>query len=49
MKDFFSKCEQIRSRIWLHLLKKALIENVKIFRAFVYKHVSYKKRVHVIF
>ena len=28
MKDFFSKCDQIRSlRIWSHLLKKLLIEN----------------------
>ena len=29
IKNFFSKCDQIRSfwRIWLHLLKKPLIEN----------------------
>ena len=29
IKDFFSKCDQISSflRIWLHLLKKSLIEN----------------------
>ena len=29
IKDFFSKCDQIRwkLRIWSHLLKKALIEN----------------------
>ena len=29
IKDFFSKCDQIRSflRIWSHLLKKSLIEN----------------------
>ena len=29
IKDFFSKCDQIRSflRIWTHLLKKSLIEN----------------------
>ena len=28
--DFFSKCEQIRRnvRIWLHLLKKSLMENL---------------------
>ena len=28
-KDFFSKCDQIRSflRIWSHLLKKSLMEN----------------------
>ena len=30
IKDFFSKCEQIRSflRIWSHLQKKSLMENV---------------------
>ena len=29
IKDFFSKCDQIRSflRIWSHLLKKSLIES----------------------
>ena len=29
IKDFFGKCDQIRSflRIWLHLLKKSLMEN----------------------
>ena len=29
IKDFFSKCDEIRSflRIWLHLLKKSLMEN----------------------
>ena len=29
IKDFFSKCDQIRSflRIWSHLLKKYLMEN----------------------
>ena len=29
IKDFFSKCDQIRSllRIWPHLLKKSLMEN----------------------
>ena len=29
IKDFFSKCDQIRMkmRIWSHLLKKSLIEN----------------------
>ena len=29
IKDFFSKCDQIRRilRIWLHLLKKSLMEN----------------------
>ena len=40
IKDFFSKCYQIRSflRIWSHLLKKSLIENF-IFCA-VYKPPS---------
>ena len=34
IKDFFSKCDQIRSfmRIWSHILKKSLIKNF-IFRA----------------
>ena len=29
IKDFFNKCDQIRSflRIWSHLLKKSLMEN----------------------
>ena len=29
IKDFFSKCDQIRSLLWIwsHLLKKALMEN----------------------
>ena len=29
IKDFFSRCDQIRSflRIWSHLLKKSLMEN----------------------
>ena len=29
IKDFFSKCDQIRSvlQIWSHLLKKSLMEN----------------------
>ena len=29
IKDFFSKCDQIRRklRIWLHLLKKSLMDN----------------------
>ena len=29
-KDFFSKCDQIRSflRIWSHLLKKSLMKNI---------------------
>ena len=30
IKDFFSKCDQIRRklRIWSHLLKKSLMENL---------------------
>ena len=30
IKDFFSKCDQIRSflRIWSHLIKKSLMENI---------------------
>ena len=37
IKDFFSKCDQIRRklRIWSHLLKKSLIEN------FIFCAVSY--------
>ena len=36
IKDFFSKCDQIRSflRIWSHLLKKSLMGNL-IFCAFL--------------
>ena len=33
-KDFFSKCDQIRSRklrIWSHLLKKSLMKNFIVF------------------
>ena len=40
IKDFFNKCDQIRSflRIWSHLLKKSLMENFifcAVFIAFV--------------
>ena len=40
VKDFFSKCEQIRSklRIWSHLLKKSLMEN------FIFCAVNYPSR-----
>ena len=36
MKDFFSKCEQIRRKlqIWSHLLKKSLMENVIFYVVF---------------
>ena len=29
IKDFFSKCDQIRSKLWIwsHLMKKSLMEN----------------------
>ena len=27
IKDFFSKCDQIKLRIWSHLPKKPLMEN----------------------
>ena len=42
IKDFFSKCDQIRSflRIWSHLLKKSLRENF-IFCA-VCKRIDYE-------
>ena len=35
IKDSFSKCDQIRKklRIWLHLLKKSLMENFIIWAA----------------
>ena len=40
IKNFFSKCNQIRSflRIWSHLLKKCLMEN------FIFCAVKYKDR-----
>ena len=42
IKDFFSKCSQMRSflRIWSHLLKKSLTENF-IFRAALYYPNTY--------
>ena len=42
IKDFFSKCDQIRSflRIWSHLLKKCLMENI----IFLYPQVSENMR-----
>ena len=52
IKDFFSKYDQIRSvlRIWSHLLKKSLIENlifcaVKAWTQFLRKFKSYSRRV----
>ena len=40
IKDLFSKCDQIRRklRIWSHLLKKSLVENV-IFCAELFEHI----------
>ena len=40
IKDFFSKCDQIRRklRIWSHLLRKSLIEN------FIFCAVSWQQR-----
>ena len=37
IKDFFSKCDQIRRklRIWSHLLKKSLMENFNFCAALV--------------
>ena len=37
IKDFFSKCDQIRSslRIWSHLLKKSLTENFIFYAVFM--------------
>ena len=45
IKDFFSKCDQIRSflRIWSHLLKKSLIENF-IFCAVNVRTLDVKQR-----
>ena len=42
IKDFFSKCDQICSflRIWSHLLKKSLMENLLFFEQFVYQKIS---------
>ena len=49
-KDFFSKCDQIRSflRIWSHLLNKSLMENC-IFCAVLFIVVSFKHMICVCF
>ena len=41
IKDFFSKCEQVRSflRIWSHLLKKSSVENF-IFYVVLFKQIQ---------
>ena len=38
IKDFFSKCDQIRSflLIWSHLLKNSLMENLFIFAVWLF-------------
>ena len=42
VKDFFSKCDQIRGklRIWSHLLKKSIMENFIFCEVLVYDYVS---------
>ena len=43
IKDFFSKCDQIRRklRIWSHLLKKSLTENCILFlKSFLFVNSS---------
>ena len=37
IKDFFSKCDQIRSfmRVWSHLIKKSLMENFILCAVFI--------------
>ena len=46
IKDFFSKCDQIHSflRIWLHLLKKSLMENFIICAVLLTQNLSTGKR-----
>ena len=46
IKDFFSKCDQIRRflRIWSHLLKKSLMENF-IFCAMFHFKLKFKTRI----
>ena len=42
IKDFFSKCDQIRRklRIWSHLLKKSLMENFIFCAVFEIQHIK---------
>ena len=42
IKDFFSKCDQIRSfpRIWSYLLKKSLMENFIFYAVFQVSSIS---------
>ena len=48
IKDFFSKCDQIRSflRIWSHLLKKSVMENFIFYAVSHSSTVSSKKKYH---
>ena len=47
IKDFFSKCDEIRSflQIWLNLLKKSLMENF-IFCEVYYRRISFLIQDH---
>ena len=49
IKNFFSKCDQIRSllRIWSHLLKKALMENFILLCSVV--HIRYPIPIKVMY
>ena len=57
IKDFFSKCDRIRSflRIWLHLLKRSLMENLifravfRIFNTYIEKPWSTKDDMFLLF
>ena len=46
IKDFFSKCGQIRKklRIWSHLLTKSLIENF----IFCAVYIGHKRTIHLV-
>ena len=46
IKDFFSKCDQMRRKlqIWSHLLKKSLTENFIFCTVLVYRNLPYFSR-----
>ena len=48
IKDFFSKCDQTRSylRIWSHLLKKWLMENLIFCAVYTVMEVSYYETLY---
>ena len=51
IKDFFSKCNQIRSFLWIwsHLLKKSLLENFFFVQCqFKYKGYTDQKKIDYI-